>query len=95
MEIKVLGSGCKSCKVLYETVKDVVDENNITANVEYVTDLTKLVEFGIMSVPALVIDNKVITSGKSLSKSELIEIINGNNNDNQGVKTSCDCEGNC
>ncbi len=89
MEIKVLGSGCKSCKKLYEDVSSVITELKLEANVEYVTDITKLMEYGIMSVPALIIDEKVVSTGKSLSKKEIETVLNGTCTFNENG--SCNC----
>ena len=59
MEIKVLGTGCSSCKTLYETTKH----------------LLKIMEYNILSLPALVIDGKVVSAGKRLPLSEVKELI--------------------
>ncbi len=75
MKIQVLGSGCPSCKNLYDSVNRVVDENNIDAEVKYITDITKIVELGVMSSPVLVINDEVIFAGAVPSQKELVEII--------------------
>lgn len=71
MEIKVLGTGCASCKALHETVKQVVAEMGIDATVVKEEDLIKIMEYNVMSVPALVIDGKVVSTGKKLSNTEV------------------------
>ncbi len=92
MKIKVLGSGCKSCKKLYESVQKYVTENNVEADVEYITDLSIMIEYGIMVAPAMIIDEKVVSTGKELSTKEIKEVIEGN----LTVKeSSCSCNGNC
>ena len=63
MEIKVFGSGCKGCRTLHQNVLDALAEMNIAANVEYVTDLQKIMEAGIMSMPALAVNDKIVSSG--------------------------------
>jgi small redox-active disulfide protein 2 len=61
--IKVLGTGCVSCKRLLADVKELVTKNNWQAQVEYVTDLPTIMSYGVMSTPALVVDEKVLMSG--------------------------------
>jgi small redox-active disulfide protein 2 len=71
MKVKVLGTGCFTCKALYEQVEEVIAELGINAELEKVEDLTKIIEYGIMSVPALVINDEVKFFGKLPSKEEL------------------------
>ena len=61
MNIKILGSGCKA---LYEETKKAVAEGNLSAEVEYITDMEKVMSYGVMSMPALVVDEKVVSTGK-------------------------------
>jgi small redox-active disulfide protein 2 len=75
MIIKVLGSGCPSCKKLYESVKKVVGDNE-DIRVEYITDITAILEAGIMSSPALMIDEQVVCSGRVPSEEEIEGYIN-------------------
>ncbi len=71
MEIKVLGTGCASCKALEATVREVVAEMNLDATVEKVEDIMEIMNYNVMRTPAIVIDGKVVSSGKKLSKSEV------------------------
>lgn len=71
MEIKVLGTGCAGCKALYETVKRVVAETGIAAEVIKEEDLLKIIAYNVMSLPALVVDGEVVSKGKSLSAAEV------------------------
>lgn len=75
MEIKVLGTGCAGCKALYETVKQAVVELGIEATVVKEEDLMKIMDYNVMKLPALVIDEKVLSSGKRLSLSEVKGLI--------------------
>ena len=63
MEIKVIGPGCAHCKRLLEVTKQAVKEIGLETEVEYVTDIQKMVEMGIMQTPALAINGKVVLSG--------------------------------
>lgn len=75
MEIKVLGTGCSNCKTLEKNVHNTLAELQIQANVEKVEDIQKIMSFGIMRTPGLVIDNKVVLSGRIPSNKELKDII--------------------
>ena len=71
MKIKVLGSGCPNCKVLEANTKKALEELKIKANVEKVTDIAKIMEYGVMSTPALVVNEKVVSYGRVLSPEEI------------------------
>lgn len=73
--IKVLGSGCRSCHQLYENAKTAAAELGLQAEVEYVTDMAKIMQYGIMSMPALVINEKVVSAGRTLKPVELKELL--------------------
>ncbi len=74
--IKVLGSGCKNCHTLYENAQEAVKAIGLNIEVEYITDLKKVMEYGVMSMPALVINEQVVSMGKVLKTEDLIRIIN-------------------
>ncbi len=75
MEIKVLGTGCGNCKALFNTVSEVVAENSIDATVVKEEDLMAIMALNVMKLPALAIDGKVVSSGKKLSKSDVLALI--------------------
>lgn len=64
MNIKILGSGCAKCAKLEALTKQALGELNQSANVEKIADLNRIVGYGVMMTPGLVIDEKVKTSGK-------------------------------
>ncbi len=74
--IKVLGTGCPKCQSMTNVVKDVVLENNIDATIEKVEDIMEIMEFNVMSTPALVIDNVVAIKGRIPSKEEVLALLN-------------------
>ncbi len=75
MTIKILGTGCKNCEILYENVKKALTEMGINADVSKVTDISEIVGYGVMSTPALVKDEKVISSGKVLKSEDIKKLI--------------------
>jgi small redox-active disulfide protein 2 len=78
MEIKVLGTGCAKCKTLEKQTKDAVAELGFSAEIEKVEDIYKIMSFGVMTTPALVINQKVVMSGRVPSMAELKELISKN-----------------
>ena len=75
MKIKVLGSGCPNCKVLEANTKKALEELKIKADVEKVTDIVKIMEYDVMSTPALVIDEKVVSRGRVLTSEEIKKLL--------------------
>ena len=75
MEIKILGTGCPNCKALYETVKHAVEELKIDAVVVKEEDIMKIMAYNILSLPALLIDEKVVSAGKKLSLTEVKSLL--------------------
>ncbi len=63
MKIQVLGSGCPTCKKLFELTKQAVEELGLKIEVEYITDIQRIVEMGVMSSPVLAIDGKPAITG--------------------------------
>jgi small redox-active disulfide protein 2 len=75
MKIEVLGSGCPNCKKLEKNVKKALEDKGMEAEIEKVTDIAKIMEHGVMSTPALVIDGKVASSGRVLSPAEIQKLM--------------------
>lgn len=73
--IKVLGSGCASCHALYENTKEAVQKMGLSVEVEYVTDLQKVMEYGVMSMPALVVNEKAAAMGKVLKPADVEKLL--------------------
>lgn len=73
--IKILGTGCASCKNLEKATLNAVAELNADASVEKVEDIQKIMTYGVMRTPALVINEKVALYGRVPSVPELKEII--------------------
>jgi len=96
MKIQVLGSGCSSCKKIFELTKQAVRELGIDTEVEYVTDIQKIIEMGVMQSPVLAINGKPVMTG-STSDIERIKqlIISEPDKPVAEKKSSCSCGGNC
>lgn len=73
--IKVLGAGCKSCHELYENAKEAVKEMGLPVEVEYITDMQKVMEYGVMSMPAVVVNEKVVSTGKVLKAADVEKLL--------------------
>jgi small redox-active disulfide protein 2 len=71
MTVKILGAGCPKCKKLEETVRDIAAKNNISVDIQKVTQIEDIMKYGIMMTPGLVINEKVKSSG-SIPKEEQI-----------------------
>lgn len=75
MKIEILGTGCAKCQALTEATKKAVAQKGIFAQVEKVEDIMKIMEYGVTSTPALVVDGKVVSSGKLLSVDEIVTFL--------------------
>jgi small redox-active disulfide protein 2 len=75
MKIEILGTGCTKCKKLYENAVEAVKQSGKEAEVVKVEDIRKIVAYGVMSTPALVVDGVVKTSGKLVSTQEIIGML--------------------
>ncbi len=73
--VKVLGAGCKSCHEQYENVKAAVKNLGLDINVEYITDMQKVMEYGVMSMPAIVLNEKVVSMGKVLKTVDVEKLL--------------------
>ena len=78
MHIKVMGTGCRKCKALLAATEEAVKSSGVQAEIEYVTDMIKIAETGLMSTPGLVINDKIVSSGKVLEAPAIAELIEKN-----------------
>ena len=75
MDIKILGTGCSKCKALEEATRKAVAEMNVDAQITKIEDITEILNYGIMTTPALVIDGKIVRKGRVASVEEIKKII--------------------
>jgi len=73
IEIKVLGPGCANCKRLEQIALKVVNELAVEANLVKVTDYTQIVDLGLMKTPGLIVNGRVVSSGRIPSEAEVAE----------------------
>ncbi len=75
MEIKVLGPGCSKCKTTYQVVEKVIKENNLDVKLTKVDDIMEMMNYNIMTTPAIVVDEVVKIKGKVPTEGEVKEIL--------------------
>ena len=75
MEIKVLGPGCARCKTAYSVVEKVIKENNVNASLTKVDDIMEMMQYNIMSTPAIVVDGVVRIKGKVPTEADVKEVL--------------------
>lgn len=73
--IKVLGGGCSKCEALLAAAKEAVQNSGVDADIEYITDFSLIAGYGIMSTPALMIDNKVVSTGRVLKAKDIQKLL--------------------
>ena len=73
--MKVLGAGCKSCHEQYEYAKEAVANLGLNVEVEYITDMEKVMAYGVMSMPAIVVNEKVVSMGKVLKSADVEKLL--------------------
>jgi len=79
--LKILGTGCPKCKALESKVREVVSENEINATIEKVEDIMEIMNYGVMRTPALLVNKKIVLSGRLPSKDEILQWIKTNANE--------------
>ena len=75
MVIKILGGGCKNCAALTENAEAAVKEAGIEVEIVKVTEFKDIMAYGVMSTPALVVDEKVVSFGRVLKPKEILKIL--------------------
>jgi small redox-active disulfide protein 2 len=75
MDIKILGTGCAKCKKLEQSTREAVTELGLDASVTKVEDIMEIINFGIATTPAIVVDGKVVLKGRSASTEEIMKLL--------------------
>ncbi len=92
--IKILGTGCPKCKTTTTLVEEVVNENNLKATIIKVEDIEKIMEYDVMSTPAVVIDEKIVITGRVPKKAEILDFLT-NSDKNTNTDNCCCSDDNC
>lgn len=77
MHVKVLGAGCANCHRLEDRTKEALDRIGVDADVEMITDYARIAGYGVMSTPALLVDERVVLSGRVPEIEELMDVLAG------------------
>jgi len=75
MIVKVLGTGCKGCNTMYNEALEYREESGLDFELTKIESMAEIVRYGVMSLPALVVDDKVVSYGKTLKKKHLKKLI--------------------
>jgi len=75
MNIKILGTGCPRCKTLEKLTREVVEQNGIDASITKVEDIVEIMKYGVMTTPALVVDEQVTIKGRIPSTDEIKRLL--------------------
>ena len=75
MDVKIIGSGCPDCSRLYDNTAAALTELGIEADIVKVGDLIEIVKLGVMSAPSLMVDGKLLVSGKVASQKEIVKLL--------------------
>lgn len=93
MNIKILGTGCPNCQRLEKNTRQAISELKIEAIVEKVTDMGEIMKYGIMSLPAIISDEKVLSYGSVPSVEEIKKLLSGDNLSSANSTGCCSCGG--
>ena len=75
MDIKILGTGCPKCKTLEKMTREVVEQNGFNATITKVEDIMDIMQYNILSTPALVVNEKVEIKGRIPSAEEIKQVL--------------------
>ncbi len=75
LNLKVMGGGCRNCEALLKSTNEAVKELGLDADVEYVTDMERIMTYGVMRMPVLAINDKVVSQGKVLKTKEVVKVL--------------------
>ena len=75
MNVKVLGGGCSKCDTLLANAKEAIEKAGVKAEVAYITDMEQVMSYGVMSMPAIVVNEQVVSMGKVLKTAQVEELL--------------------
>jgi small redox-active disulfide protein 2 len=74
-KVEILGPGCQKCRLVKDRVKEIIEDLQIEAEVEEVTDLDKIIELGVIATPAVVVDGRVKSAGRIPTREEIVKYL--------------------
>jgi len=95
MNIQVLGSGCPTCKKLYELTQEAVKQLKLDEKVEYITDVSKIIEMGVMSSPVLAVNGKPVMTGFVPDIEKIKSLLIKSDVATEIKNSGCSCGDNC
>ena len=95
MKIKILGTGCPNCQKLEKNTMQALSDLKLEAKVEKVTDIEKIMSYGVMSLPAIVVDEKVLSYGTVLSAEEIKKLLTDKKEISDNSVGCCSCGNKC
>lgn len=95
MHIKILGTGCPNCQNLEKNILQSLSELKMEARVEKVTDMEKIMSYGIMSLPAIAVDEKIISYGCVPKVEEIKKLLTNTKTSSGSSSKSCSCGSGC
>lgn len=78
MKIEILSRGCSKCETLELIVREIVDEHKLLAEIIKVTDINKMIDYGVMLTPGLVVNGEVKVTGRLPTRTEIEELLTTN-----------------
>jgi len=78
MDIQILGTGCPKCKFLENLTREVVAKNGIDATISKVEDIVDIMQYNVLTTPALVVDGRVVFKGRVPSADEILKVLTNN-----------------
>ena len=91
--IQVLGTGCPTCKKLFELTKQATKDLGLSSEVEYINDVEKMLALGVMSSPVLVVDNKIVMAGQLPSLEKIKQLLSNEQAPAPKAEGGCCCGG--
>lgn len=95
MHIKILGPGCPNCQKLEANTKQALEELKLEAKMEKISEIQDIISYGIMSAPALIVDEKVLIAGIVPDVKQIKEALENHKESRNKPAGNCSCGGNC
>jgi len=91
LTINILGTGCPNCKKLVNNTTKAIEELGLKASINKITEIEDIMAYGVMNLPAIVINNEIISSGKVLTTAEVKELLSDQTKSSNNTESNCCC----